>query len=210
MVMIVCHLDRLIKSANLTQKEFAKKVGINPNTISNYVNDKFQTINKEHLDIFCEEFKTTPDKIFEYMDKETYKKYLRNHMIHSYMDVNTIFAGSGGLSKNYEYEQLAMDKWIKRNENLNPDMINNNSKVKENTSMYIESKAPKIDWSKTLEVSHIIPTEYAEVIDAINDMEDKINTINNIFLETNKHIKYIIESKIYNNNDKHNEEETGS
>ncbi|MGL5328158.1 MAG: helix-turn-helix domain-containing protein [Peptostreptococcaceae bacterium] len=91
-------MERLIKSTNLTQREFARKLNINPNTISNYVNNKFQTINKDHLDAFCKEFNCLPNDVFEFMTDEDYAKYKRNRLMHSPNPID-YFAGVGALNQ---------------------------------------------------------------------------------------------------------------
>lgn len=65
--MIRCNLDYLLKKSNISQKELSEKLNINKNTVSNYINDNFITINKEHLDLFCKEFNCSPNDIFEYV-----------------------------------------------------------------------------------------------------------------------------------------------
>lgn len=85
--MIICKLDEFLRMNNITQKDISEILDINKNTISNYANNKFTTINKDHLSAFCEYFKCTPNDIFTYMSTEEYNnKVFMAQQISSYIN----------------------------------------------------------------------------------------------------------------------------
>jgi putative transcriptional regulator len=62
------NIDKLLKRYKLEQKDLAESTGINKNTINKYFNNKFENINRTHIDLICKYFKCTPNDIFEIDD----------------------------------------------------------------------------------------------------------------------------------------------
>lgn len=62
------NIDKLLKRYKLEQKDLAESTGINKNTINKYFNNKFENINRTHIDLICKYFKCTPNDLFEIDD----------------------------------------------------------------------------------------------------------------------------------------------
>jgi putative transcriptional regulator len=54
--MIHLKLKEIMEQHNIGQRELSRQTGIRQGTISDYVNNTFKMINKEHLEILCEFF----------------------------------------------------------------------------------------------------------------------------------------------------------
>lgn len=59
------NLYKLLKNSPYSQKDVAIYTGINKNTISRYVNNTFEKIDKDHIDLLCDFFKCTPNDLFD-------------------------------------------------------------------------------------------------------------------------------------------------
>jgi putative transcriptional regulator len=58
-------LDKLLKDSRYNQKDVSDYTGINKNTISKYVNNTFEKIDKGHIDLLCDLFRCTPNDLLE-------------------------------------------------------------------------------------------------------------------------------------------------
>ena len=54
--MIHLKLKEIMEKHNIGQRELSRQTGIRQGTISDYVNNTFKMINKEHLEILCDFF----------------------------------------------------------------------------------------------------------------------------------------------------------
>lgn len=54
--MIHLKLKEIMEEHNIGQRELSRQTGIRQGTISDYVNNTFKMINKEHLEILCDFF----------------------------------------------------------------------------------------------------------------------------------------------------------
>lgn len=54
--MIHLKLKDIMEEHNIGQRELSRQTGIRQGTISDYVNNTFKMINKEHLEILCDFF----------------------------------------------------------------------------------------------------------------------------------------------------------
>lgn len=54
--MIYLKLKEIMEYHNISQRELSRQTGIRQGTISDYVNNTFKLINKEHLEILCDFF----------------------------------------------------------------------------------------------------------------------------------------------------------
>ena len=57
-----------LAECRMTQKKLSELTGISKNTITGYVNETFQYINREHLDKMCEIFKCSVSDLVEYVE----------------------------------------------------------------------------------------------------------------------------------------------
>jgi len=74
--MIHLKLKEIMESHdNIGQRELSRQTGIRQGTISDYVNNTFKMINKEHLEILCEFFDCELNDLVE-------RKKLRKVKIH--------------------------------------------------------------------------------------------------------------------------------
>ena len=69
--MIKMKLHLLLAERGLSQKDIADVLDIPKNTVSKYVNNTFNMINKQHLDALCRYFNCEVDDLVEYK-QETY------------------------------------------------------------------------------------------------------------------------------------------
>lgn len=54
--MIHLKLKEIMEQHNIGQRELSRQTGIRQGTISDYVNNTFKMINKEHLELLCDFF----------------------------------------------------------------------------------------------------------------------------------------------------------
>lgn len=117
--MVVCNLEKLMKSYDITQVDLSEKLNISRSTISSYCNNKAKSYNIDHLNQFIEFFKCKFDDLFTHMSEEEYnflqneKKNMRVHSYYQY-EPQTIFSGCGSFSKT-----LSKDKKISTNPTIN-------------------------------------------------------------------------------------------
>lgn len=52
----------------MTQKKLSELTGISKNTIAGYVNETFQYINRDHLDIMCNVFNCSVSDLIEFIE----------------------------------------------------------------------------------------------------------------------------------------------
>ena len=64
--MIKMKLHLLLADKGLSQKDIADVLDIPKNTVSKYVNNTFNMINKQHLDVLCRYFNCKVDDLVEY------------------------------------------------------------------------------------------------------------------------------------------------
>jgi Predicted transcriptional regulator len=65
--MIRIYLSRLLGEHRWTQKHFADKTGIRPNTVNLYYHEMIDRINIEHLDVMCKVLDCKLSDIIEYV-----------------------------------------------------------------------------------------------------------------------------------------------
>jgi putative transcriptional regulator len=62
-------LHLLLAERKMTQQELSYQTGIRQATLSNYYNDSYKHITKEHIDILCEYFNCPIENLIEYIPK---------------------------------------------------------------------------------------------------------------------------------------------
>ena len=63
--MIHLNLKEIMEEHNIGQRELSRQTGIRQGTISDYVNNTFKMINKEHLEILCDFFECELNDLVE-------------------------------------------------------------------------------------------------------------------------------------------------
>jgi putative transcriptional regulator len=63
--MIILRLKEVMQEHNISQRELSRQTGIRQGTISDYVNNTFKMINREHLETLCDFFNCTVDDLIE-------------------------------------------------------------------------------------------------------------------------------------------------
>lgn len=63
--MIHLKLKEIMEEHNISQRELSRQTGIRQGTISDYVNNSFKMINKEHLEILCDFFDCDVNRLVE-------------------------------------------------------------------------------------------------------------------------------------------------
>lgn len=97
------NLDKLIDQCPYNQKDISNYTGINKNTISKYVNNTFEKIDKGHLDLLCDFFKCTPNDLFEL--EPVQQKMFPPSEINNWMDINKTNAVGHRYNKTWETSQ---------------------------------------------------------------------------------------------------------
>jgi putative transcriptional regulator len=122
------NLDKLIDQCPYNQKDIADYTGINKNTISKYVNNTFEKIDKYHIDLLCDFFKCTPNDLFE-LESVQQKMFLpseisnwmkisdSNDIMHRYKKSFNLNNISTDIIKKNEKTLQIIDKLKKENSN---------------------------------------------------------------------------------------------
>lgn len=111
--MIQMNLKKLLSINNMSQKELANLANVRPGTISNYCNNNWVTINREHLDKFCEVLNCNISDLITY-ESSSSPKTLEEASFKTNKPTNKIDSDSfTNISYKYIFKELLKDTEIK-------------------------------------------------------------------------------------------------
>lgn len=114
--MIYCNLKTLLIKHNLTQKQLSELTKINKNTIGKYINNTFESVNKNHMSVLCSLFCITTNELFEFKSDS---EFVKNEINSAYIYFNSPDFISNSLGKIKADEHIENLKiFLSQNEQL--------------------------------------------------------------------------------------------